>query len=729
VTLRKKMGQDWSRIAAEVLPGALQPQSRRKKNKYCYAPLVSQNNDGVYPIRLLHLLPAPDAASPLRCRLVEAEIPDYLPAPKAPDTQRTPQCTHEAYHALSYTWGDPVFPETLEVLPSDGIKGHGADGRHADSLGIINITRNLHSALQNLRRSDKALVLWVDAVCINQADVRERNEQVRNIPKTYTEASSVIVWLGTDSPVLDGHLCLGFFRRLAELISPDGAAEQTAQSSWRRRFEINRVASAFLDDTKALPMTSFLERPWFRRRWIIQEVVLARDVTVHCGASSIPWLTFETAMVELFENDKGVFNAEHRVTLRTMTRMRHEDAGAKRQVPLDTLAEFSCFVCANPRDRLYALYGVIQHWFPGSEGRKLNQTGDVDYALSTEEVFTNFAILMMRLDKIETKTEYKPTTHVLQLAAAFQQPHSQPAQSGPLCGTVPSWVVDWTGTLSFEPLKHSPENRNENRNASEGMPFHPATILPPQNGIHLLVAVGLPFDIITASVSLEIAPLLLTNAVHEAKKTLNQFLCHVAQHMRGAAFGCGPDGNTYVPTHQHIVSAIATALVANWEHTPANSYFAQNPRFPNDFLEQLASMRHHLPEILHKWPAYVELVAITMRGRSLVLTDKGYLGIAAADVKAGDAVCLLSDNKIPFVLRPQMVASAASESTKEPDLGCLDFDGGEDHNEAYSTNLSRLGNNPTLHTTFRLMGDAYIHGLMHGHPSSSSAQLKLLPIA
>jgi hypothetical protein len=154
-----------------VLPGALRPpltrpQSRRKRNEYCYAPLVSQNNDGVYPIRLLHLLPAPDAASPLRCRLVEAEIPDYLPDPKAPDTQRTPQCTHEAYHALSYTWGDPVFPETLEVLPSDGIKGHGAHERHPDSLGIINITRNLHSALQNLRRSDKTLVLWVDAVCI-----------------------------------------------------------------------------------------------------------------------------------------------------------------------------------------------------------------------------------------------------------------------------------------------------------------------------------------------------------------------------------------------------------------------------------------------------------------------------------------------------------------------------------------------------------------------------------
>ncbi|KAK1831503.1 heterokaryon incompatibility protein-domain-containing protein [Podospora conica] len=702
------MGQQMSRLATDVL--------------YSYAPLASRPDDGVYSVRLLHLLPASDTAAPLQCRLVEAEIPDYLPDPNAPGLQQAPQCTHEPYHALSYTWGNPVFPDTLEVLPLTDTPDQGCP---PDSVAIINITRNLHSALQNLRRSHETLVLWVDAVCINQADVPERNEQVRNIPKTYTEASSVIVWLGTDSPAHDGNLSLGFFHRLTELIAPDEADSQTAESSWRRRFETNRMVSTFLDDTKAVPIISFLERPWFRRRWIIQEVVLAKEVILHCGASSIPWSTFETAMIELYENDKGVFSPEHRLTLRTMTRMRHENAGAKRQLPLDTLAEFSCFVCANPRDRLYALYGVIQHWFPGTETRKHNQTGDIDYALSTEEVFTNFAILMMRLDKTDIKTAYKPTTHVLQLAAAFQHPRSQPAQSGQLCGKVPSWVVDWTGTLSFEPLNHSPESRN----ASEGIPVHPVEILPAKDDTHLLVAVGRPFDVVTASISLDILPLLLTGAVHEAKKTLNQFLCHVAQKMSEVAFKSGEHGNTYEPTTQHIVAAIATALVANWEHTPANSYFAQHPRFPNDFLEQLASVRHHLPEILHKWPAYVELVTITMRGRSLILTAKGYLGIAATDVEAGDVVCLLSDNKIPFILRPRNGPAMGTGGVDKLESECFDFDGSEKGNDSYTAALSQLRDNPSAHKTFRLMGDAYIHGLMQGTASSKSAQLKLLPIA
>jgi hypothetical protein len=648
---------------------------------------------------------------------VETDITDYLPDPAVPDP-RPRQFATEEYHALSYTWGDPVFPETLEVLQH-------ADQETPESLGLINITRNLHSALENLRRPDRVLVLWVDAVCINQGDLAERNSQVRNIPKTYTEASSVIVWLGTDSPKKDARRCLDFFGRLARLIA-DGNAEQQPDASWRRRFEINRMVSTFLDDiTHATPIIiPFLERPWFRRRWIVQEVVLAKEVVLHCGTSSIPWPDFELAMIELFENDKGLFSAEHRTTMRTMTRMRHADAGARRQVPLDTLAEFSSFVCANPRDRLYALYGVIQHWFPGAEDsdRKLNQTGDVDYALSTEDVFTNFAILMMRLDDVKTKTVYKPVTHVLQLAGAFRQQSPPSAQANPLCGKMPSWVVDWTGTLGFEPLRHSPEGRD----ASLGIPIRQVDIVPVENNTRLLVTMGLPFDIVTASIPLDIAPLLLTGAVHAAKKALNQFLWQVAQRINETAFPCGGDGgNTYLPTGQHIVSAIATSLVANWEHTPANSYFAQHPRFPSDFLEQLASLNHHLPEILHKWPAYVELVSITMRGRALFLTAKGYIGIAAAGVAVGDVVCLLSNNKIPFVLRPRNGA-AELQGTTVSIPKCVDFE----DDGMYRTMLAQLQHNPSSQNTFGLVSDAYAHSLMHGEGASQPARrLKIIAIA
>lgn len=178
--------------------------------------------------------------------------------------------------------------------------------------------------MTTLRRPNRTLVLWVDAVCINQRDISERNSQVRNNLKTYTEVSSVIVWLGTDSPTND-RPCLDFFAQLARLIAA-GNADQQPDASWRRRFEINRMVSEYLDDTNPMSMISFLGRPWFRRRWTVQEVVLAKEVVVHCGTSSIPWAMFELAMMNLFENDKGVFSAEHRTTMRTMVRMRHADS-------------------------------------------------------------------------------------------------------------------------------------------------------------------------------------------------------------------------------------------------------------------------------------------------------------------------------------------------------------------------------------------------------------------
>jgi len=154
--------------------------------RYQYSPLPSgsgaESDD--FTIRLLHLLPSADPESPLRCHLIETSIP-IMKGAKPPPVR---------YHALSYTWGDPVFPATLQVVERTDQGGQALSNR----VAIRNITENLHSALQSLRKPDEELVLWVDAVCINQSDVAERNNQVTNMPKTYSHASSVIVWLGKD---------------------------------------------------------------------------------------------------------------------------------------------------------------------------------------------------------------------------------------------------------------------------------------------------------------------------------------------------------------------------------------------------------------------------------------------------------------------------------------------------------------------------------------------------
>ena len=133
---------------------------------YQYSALLSQpeNSTGLFTTRLLHLLPFADRTAVLRCHLMETEIPDYVSKPSK-IRENSPGRRVE-FHALSYTWGVPIFPETLEVVQQT------AEGE-SSSTSIIKIIESLHSALQNLRSPDKTLVLWVDAVCINQADISE----------------------------------------------------------------------------------------------------------------------------------------------------------------------------------------------------------------------------------------------------------------------------------------------------------------------------------------------------------------------------------------------------------------------------------------------------------------------------------------------------------------------------------------------------------------------------
>ena len=87
------------------------------------------------------------------------------------------------YSALSYTWNDEIYPESL----------------HIDSQ-VLPVTTNLHDALMQiggrLKKIDR--FLWVDAICINQQDIPEQNSQVRLMKAIYEGAASVGVWLEND---------------------------------------------------------------------------------------------------------------------------------------------------------------------------------------------------------------------------------------------------------------------------------------------------------------------------------------------------------------------------------------------------------------------------------------------------------------------------------------------------------------------------------------------------
>jgi hypothetical protein len=173
---------------------------------YQYSPLPTKDNT----IRLLQILPSNDSADVIHCELIEYTLINSGSA-------------SHPYEALSYVWGSNVDPRRIIL-----------DGKD------FPVTQNLYKALLRLRNHGLIRTVWTDAVCINQADVIEKADQIRMMMLIYAKAFRVIVWLGEARDASEEALGLIKARASSPAFRPDaGHAVQV-----------------------------LLSRPWFRRIWV-----------------------------------------------------------------------------------------------------------------------------------------------------------------------------------------------------------------------------------------------------------------------------------------------------------------------------------------------------------------------------------------------------------------------------------------------------------------------------
>ena len=116
-------------------------------------------------VRLVSLLPG-DGYGPVYCETQVHKLDN------APD-----------FEALSYHWGDSNPPAFIRL-----------DGRS------LQVTRSLKLALAYLRRKDKARLMWIDAICIDQSDNTEKAVQVGMMRGIYERSTQTIVWVGESPP-------------------------------------------------------------------------------------------------------------------------------------------------------------------------------------------------------------------------------------------------------------------------------------------------------------------------------------------------------------------------------------------------------------------------------------------------------------------------------------------------------------------------------------------------
>jgi hypothetical protein len=153
------------------------------------------------------------------------------------------------YEALSYTWGSEDSQNAILL-----------DGK------TFLVRDNLWEALIRLRMRDEERVLWIDAICINQDDISERNQQVRIMPHIYTRAQVVLVWLGS----ADG---------IEGMKKPE--EERIEKHGW----------GIFRDVFKEMRTVDY-----WNRVWIIQEIGKARRIRIHYDSTEMDWETFISTM-------------------------------------------------------------------------------------------------------------------------------------------------------------------------------------------------------------------------------------------------------------------------------------------------------------------------------------------------------------------------------------------------------------------------------------------------
>lgn len=151
------------------------------------------------------------------------------------------------FAALSYVWGD-----CGELAATHRIR----IGQHD-----FKITKNCEMALTAIVQAYGPTIIWVDSICIDQSNLRERNHQVRLMGSIYEHAHTVFIWLGPDSALL--RQSIEYVKTLAQ--------DQTSEFSFAQ--------------TQLL--RPFLKNDWFGRGWTFQEFVLATKPVFLTGSASL----------------------------------------------------------------------------------------------------------------------------------------------------------------------------------------------------------------------------------------------------------------------------------------------------------------------------------------------------------------------------------------------------------------------------------------------------------
>lgn len=245
--------------------------------------------------------------------------------------------------------------------------------------------------------------LWVDAICINQGDLRERAEQVKLMRKIYKEAKSLTVWLGPEHD--DSRTAFAVLRKFEKDRThiPGGP------------FEIDAILPRLVDPEQAwLAIQMLFRRPWFSRAWILQEYALGGQyptgkfgaITFCCGKERM--FNLVTVGIDVWKQIRredlefGILQKllSLRLLQQNLLAGRHAQRLDVNQYQLlATILQSTGVIATDPRDQIYAFLGLAEEIFSGAPVDFASKALILDYSAAVEDVYSSFVRAVVEATK------------------------------------------------------------------------------------------------------------------------------------------------------------------------------------------------------------------------------------------------------------------------------------------------------------------------------------------
>jgi len=332
------------------------------------------------------------------------------------------------YQALSYTWAT----EDGDCRRSRQIRYHNTR---------IYVTRNCELALRYLRKEDLDRALWVDAICINQKDDKERGHQVGLMRNVYSKATEVLVWLGESSkdvrvlepahylhgrlrsverkpndnriltPISD--IFLDHLHRMATEIRRLQNAEQDPTLSPLYQELISHLYEGSFGRTNTELFRGFLDivsRRWWSRVWVVQEVAMAKSATLIYSEKTVNYTEFfDWCQLLGDDTDPKAYKAWNRL-YRVLAHFKAVSQAHDKQPTILKIVPWARRLTAtDPRDTIFSFLGLSDEF---------NSSPPLpNYSDSTTQVFTGVAKTLLTQTKSLSFLE-----HATSMTPAFGHP-------------------------------------------------------------------------------------------------------------------------------------------------------------------------------------------------------------------------------------------------------------------------------------------------------------------